>query len=124
MKEVEPFLRNYGQYNALCKIYRQRGEHEGLLEVWSKLVFFLLVRSQPTDVSRLVDGEWTDEDIHDPLSDMFTLLAEKRDHTLTQRWGVWLTKKDSTRALKVRFAMTAHFITDGHLLVADCEGIE
>lgn len=34
--EVEPSLQKYGQYNALCKIYAQRGEHEKLLEVWSK----------------------------------------------------------------------------------------
>lgn len=121
-----PFLKKYGQHNALCKIYRQRGEHEGLLEIWSKLVFFssLHVRSQPTDVSRLVSGEWTDEDVQDPLSDMFTLLSEKRDRALTQRWGVWLTKKDPARALKVRSGIAAHFMTDRLVLVADCEGIE
>lgn len=46
-----------------------------------------------------------DDDIVDPLSSMFTFLMEKRDRKLTQQWGVWLTKQDPERALKVYLSM-------------------
>ncbi|KII87677.1 hypothetical protein PLICRDRAFT_54749 [Plicaturopsis crispa FD-325 SS-3] len=85
LSEIEPVLKRTGQYNALCMIYRQRGDDEKLLETWSKLV----------------DGEWTDEDIAEPLTEMFTLLSARRDRALTQRWGIWLTKHDPERALKL-----------------------
>ena len=42
-----------------------------------------------------------DEDIVEPLSLMFAFLTEKRDRKLTQQWGIWLTKRDPERALKV-----------------------
>lgn len=32
---------------------------------------------------------------------MFVLLSEKKDRTLVQQWGVWLTKQDSERAIKL-----------------------
>ncbi|THH17699.1 hypothetical protein EW146_g3170 [Bondarzewia mesenterica] len=83
--ELEPVLQSTGQYNALCKIYQKQGDDAKLLEVWSKLA----------------EEEWTDADIPDPLSKMFTFLAERRNRQLTQQWGIWLTKKDSERALKV-----------------------
>ena len=50
---------------------------------------------------RLVEGEWTDPEMADPLSDMFALLNARRDRALTQQWGVWLAGKDTERALKV-----------------------
>lgn len=89
--ELEPVLKETGQYNALCILYRQRGEDLKLLDVWAKLV----------------EGQWTDEDIKDPLSEITTLLAEKRDRALTQKWGLWLTRIDPERGLKVR-AYTPH----------------
>ena len=58
---------------------------------------------------RLVDGEWTDDDIHDPLSNMITLLNEKRDRALTQKWGIWITKRDPERGLKVNPSLTIVF---------------
>jgi hypothetical protein len=58
---------------------------------------------------RLVDGEWTDDDIHDPISNMVTLLNEKRDRALTQKWGIWLTKRDPERGLKVNPSLTIVF---------------
>ncbi|KAF8064149.1 hypothetical protein FPV67DRAFT_1503662 [Lyophyllum atratum] len=85
VSEVEPVLERTGQYNALCMLHRQNGDETKLLETWSKLI----------------DGEWTDEDIKDPLSDMITLLTEKRDRALTQRWGLWLIKRDPERGLKL-----------------------
>lgn len=50
---------------------------------------------------RLVEGEWTDEDITDPLSDMIALLTERKDRQLIQQWGIWLTKVDPEQGLKV-----------------------
>ena len=50
---------------------------------------------------RLVEGEWVDPGIPDPLSNMFTLLTARRNRALTQQWGVWLAGKDAERALKV-----------------------
>lgn len=50
---------------------------------------------------RLVEGEWTDPGVPDPLSDMFELLTARRNRALTQQWGVWLAGKDAERALKV-----------------------
>ncbi|KAG5644493.1 hypothetical protein DXG03_008320 [Asterophora parasitica] len=84
VNEVAPVLERTGQYSALCILYKQKGEEEKLLEVWSKII----------------DGQWTDADIKDPLSDMMTLLTEKRDRTLTQQWGLWLTQRDPERGLK------------------------
>lgn len=56
-------------------------------------------------IHRIVDGEWTDPDIPDPLTNMFDLLTERKDRALTQKWGVWLTRKDTERAINVRFAL-------------------
>ncbi|KAJ3492453.1 hypothetical protein NLJ89_g11233 [Agrocybe chaxingu] len=83
--EVEPTLQKEGQYNALCMLYKQKGEDLKLLDTWAKLI----------------EGEWTDDDIQDPLSQMIALLAEKKDKALTQRWGLWLTKRDPERGLKL-----------------------
>ncbi|KAH9018541.1 hypothetical protein EDB85DRAFT_2154432 [Lactarius pseudohatsudake] len=89
LPEVEPVFRATSQYSALCKMYSRRGDDAALLETWSKLV----------------EGEWTDPEISDPLSDMFALLTARRDRALTQQWGVWLAGKDTERALKL---LTAH----------------
>lgn len=53
---------------------------------------------------RLVEGEWTDPEIPDPLSGMFALLTARRNRALIQQWGVWLAGKDTERALKVGHA--------------------
>ncbi|KAF8918725.1 hypothetical protein CPB85DRAFT_1373750 [Mucidula mucida] len=79
-----PIFKGTGQYNALCMIYKQTKDDDKLLETWAKLV----------------EGEWSDEDINDPLTDMITLLTEKKDRTLLQHWAIWLTKIDQTVASK------------------------
>ena len=108
--EVEPVFRATGQYSALCKVYSKRGDDAALLETWSKYVVacrFLFFFSRAFGGNkferfcRLVEGEWTDPEIADPLSDMFALLNARRDRALTQQWGVWLAGKDTERALKV-----------------------
>ncbi|KZP18157.1 hypothetical protein FIBSPDRAFT_933616 [Athelia psychrophila] len=85
LPELEPTLIRTGQYSALCTLCKERGEDTKLLNAWSKLV----------------DGEWSDTDIKDPLSDIITFVTEKRDKKLTQQWGIWLTKRDPVRAMKL-----------------------
>ena len=68
----------------------------------SKTPPFSHIRISVTVVSfSLIEGQWSDDDIKDPLSQMINLLAEKRDRALTQRWGLWLTKLDPDNGLKV-----------------------
>ncbi|KAF5369852.1 hypothetical protein D9758_001393 [Tetrapyrgos nigripes] len=85
LAEIEPVLQKNGQYNALCMLYKQSGEDDKLLEAWAKLV----------------DGEWTEEDIKDPIANIVSLLTEKKDRSLNQKWGLWLTKRDPERGLKL-----------------------
>ncbi|KAI0948169.1 hypothetical protein AcW1_009756 [Taiwanofungus camphoratus] len=85
LSEIESLLMESRRYYALCTLYHQHSEDSKLLEAWSKLV----------------DGEWVDKDVQDPLSRIFSLLSEKRDRMLIQQWGVWLTKHDHERALKL-----------------------
>ena len=40
LSELEPVLMRTGQYNALCVLYKERGEDGKLLDVWSKCVSF------------------------------------------------------------------------------------
>lgn len=70
---------------------------------WTRVLVLMIIYRLMT---RLVDGEWTDPDIPDPLTNMFDLLTERKDRQLTQKWGIWLTRKDSERAIKVRFYST------------------
>ncbi|KAG5651342.1 hypothetical protein H0H81_009030 [Sphagnurus paluster] len=92
VSEIEPIMKRNGQYNALCMLYTEKGQDTQLLEVWAKLI----------------DGEWTDEDIKDPLSDMIKLLTEKRDRTLTQHWGLWITKRDAERGLQANIFLLSN----------------
>ena len=117
LPEVEPVLRATGLYSALCKVYSKRGHDAELLEVWSKYAGSTLLAclhactpsaSHDSD-RRLVQGEWVDPGIPDPLSDMFALLTARRNRALTQQWGVWLAGKDAERALKVRHHATLFF---------------
>ncbi|TCD60728.1 hypothetical protein EIP91_009622 [Steccherinum ochraceum] len=92
LEEFEHDLIRTSQFGILLKIYRQRGQDE-------KVVEFL---------SRLVTGEWVDTQVEDPLSQMFTILAEKRNRPLVQLWGVWLTNRDPERALKLLTSGTSN----------------
>jgi hypothetical protein len=78
-----------------------------MVKVRDFLIFFHAQLLDDFLFLRLVEGEWTDPEIPDPLSDMFTLLTARRDRALTQQWGVWLAGKDTERALKVG-AITPH----------------
>ncbi|KAF6764428.1 hypothetical protein DFP72DRAFT_871830 [Ephemerocybe angulata] len=87
LSEVEDLFKSTGQYNALCILYQKGGDSydEQLLEVWSKVV----------------EGEWTDSDIPDPLLQMIALLTQKRNKALTQRWAIWLTKRDPEAGIRL-----------------------
>ncbi|KAJ7632673.1 hypothetical protein FB45DRAFT_913126 [Roridomyces roridus] len=85
LAEIAPVLKQTGQYNALCMLYKQAGDDEKLLELWA----------------RLIEGEWTDDDIPDPTQDMLSLLINSRNRTLTQKWGLWLTRRDPERGMKL-----------------------
>jgi hypothetical protein len=120
LPEVEPVFRATGLYNALCKIYSKRGLDAALLEVWSKCVgtpLRLCSRSHNLN-RRLVEGEWADPGIPDPLSDMFALLTARRNRALTQQWGIWLAGKDAERALKVGHITRYQLLPLGILLTS------
>ncbi|KAJ3777136.1 hypothetical protein FB446DRAFT_718785 [Lentinula raphanica] len=99
--EVEPVLIKNGQYNALCELFQQAGDHEKLLEVWAKLI----------------DGEWSDEDVSDPVQTMVTYLTnlnERGDRStlitqLTQKWALWLVpeKRAPDQGLKLLMSCRA-----------------
>ena len=59
---------------------------------------------------RLVEGEWVDPRIPDPLSDMFALLTARHNLALTQQWGIWLAGKDAERALRVSHHALLFFV--------------
>ncbi|KAJ6596948.1 hypothetical protein DFH09DRAFT_106793 [Mycena vulgaris] len=85
LAEIEPVLKQTGQYNALCMIYKQTGDDENLLQVWAKLI----------------EGEWTDDDILNPTEDMVSLLTSSKNRALTQKWGLWLTRRDPERGIRL-----------------------
>ncbi|KAJ7046834.1 hypothetical protein C8F04DRAFT_1061878 [Mycena alexandri] len=85
LSEIEPVLKKTGQYNALCMLYRQAGDDENLLQVWAKLV----------------EGEWTDDDIRDPIEEIMNLLNSSKNRPLIQKWGLWLTRRDPERGIKL-----------------------
>ncbi|KAI0754157.1 hypothetical protein C8Q80DRAFT_1216335 [Daedaleopsis nitida] len=85
LSEIEPVLVTSRHIDVLCKLYKQHGDDGKLLDAWSKLV----------------DGEWTDASVQNPLDRIFHLLSDRKDRSLIQRWMAWLVKKDSDRALKL-----------------------
>lgn len=90
LSEIEPELVKSRNVGVLCRLYQQHGNDAKLLDAWSNLV----------------DGQWTDAQVQDPLTRIFDLLGDKKDRTLIQHWIPWLVKKDSDRALKVRALIT------------------
>ncbi|RPD60230.1 hypothetical protein L226DRAFT_563303 [Lentinus tigrinus ALCF2SS1-7] len=85
VSELEPVLVKSRHIGILCKLYERHSDDEKLLDAWSKLV----------------DGEWEDPEVKDPLTRIFDLLSDRKDRTLIQRWTAWLVKKDADRALKL-----------------------
>lgn len=85
LTELEDVFVMAGQYNALCMLLRERREFDKMLSVLAKIA----------------SGEWSDSDIPDPVGDIVGFLDELRDRTMTQKWGVWLIKRDIERGLKL-----------------------
>lgn len=48
LSEIEPVLRESGQYNALCMIYGQRGDDTNLLHTWSRCTPILYINRSLT----------------------------------------------------------------------------
>ena len=65
--------------------------------------FSCLKGSVNVDCDRLVEGTIKDDDVLDPLERLVTLVVEKKDRALTQKWGLWLVRRDLERGLKVSF---------------------
>ncbi|KAH9916048.1 uncharacterized protein B0H18DRAFT_885291 [Fomitopsis serialis] len=91
LQELEPICIQGGYFDALCRLYWQYGQESKLLSTWAKLV----------------DGEWKDNEVKDPLGSMFALLGERRDRTVIQQWSIWLTKRDPDRALKLLTSLSS-----------------
>jgi len=104
LEEVESEFLAQGQFNALSKLYERAGVVEKQLELWSKFVTHFSESDRalkPHSGNRIADGQWSDDDIPDPLTNIFVLLAKHRDWQLVQKWTAWLTSKDPARAVKV-----------------------
>jgi vacuolar protein sorting-associated protein 3 len=102
LEEVEILLALSNRYDALCRLYKARGEEVKMMKIWSRCVKRqLCLPNALWHFARLVAGEIVDEDVRDPLESMFTFLVEKKDQRLSQEWGVWLLKWEPERALKV-----------------------
>ncbi|TFY60724.1 hypothetical protein EVJ58_g4965 [Rhodofomes roseus] len=91
LTELEPVFIDARQFDALCRLYWQYGQEQKLISAWAKLV----------------DGEWKDDEVKDPLGSMFALLGERRDRTLIQQWSIWLTKRDPDRTLKLLTSLSS-----------------
>ncbi|TFK73410.1 hypothetical protein BDN72DRAFT_834818 [Pluteus cervinus] len=96
VSELEEVLRHTGQYCALCMLYKNHGETTGVVNR-GKILGVL---------AKLVDGEWSDDDVKDPLSEMVALLSEKTkdregDRALLRRWVVWIIGRDAERGLQL-----------------------
>ena len=50
-----------------------------------------------------------DERISEPVSGVVELLQEKKDRALTQKWAVWLVKRDPEHGIKVRISSVNAF---------------
>ncbi|KAF8632341.1 hypothetical protein AX15_001925 [Amanita polypyramis BW_CC] len=85
LSEVEETLINMRQYHALCILYGQREEDLKLLSLYAKLI----------------DGEWVDDRMRNPVSDMMDLLQDKKDRALVQKWAIWLIKRDYAQGIKL-----------------------
>ncbi|KAG1798989.1 uncharacterized protein HD556DRAFT_1231803 [Suillus plorans] len=85
LSAVEPVLLEAGEVGALCALLRARGDEGRVMEIWKGLV----------------EGQYSDSSVSDPLSNMFALLESKqgKDRAMLRKWGVWLTARDSERGL-------------------------
>jgi hypothetical protein len=101
LTEMESVLKQTGQYNALCMLYKQTGDDENLLQVWSRYVVVPSALLSSHILIRLVEGEWTDDDIENPIEDMLNLLTTSKSRALIQKWGLWLTRRDPERGIRV-----------------------
>ncbi|KZT37480.1 hypothetical protein SISSUDRAFT_1062828 [Sistotremastrum suecicum HHB10207 ss-3] len=83
--DVEQTLIDMQQFQILCSLYEQHGNEAKLIETWAKLV----------------EGEWKDPRIADPLQRIGSLLSKTKDRVLFKKHIFWLTKRDLDFGLKL-----------------------
>ncbi|KAG8903936.1 hypothetical protein FRC01_008933 [Tulasnella sp. 417] len=83
--EVEALLIEHHKFTVLSKLYEKKGDESKLLEIWTKVV----------------DGEWKDPALANPLPRIKDLLMETKDRVLVQRYGIWLIRHDPEASLKL-----------------------
>ncbi|KAG9050608.1 hypothetical protein FS837_004133 [Tulasnella sp. UAMH 9824] len=83
--EVEALLIEHHKFTVLSKLYEKKGDESKLLEIWTKVV----------------DGEWKDPALANPLPRIKDILMETKDRVLVQRYGIWLIKHDPEASLKL-----------------------
>ncbi|KAG9013429.1 hypothetical protein FRB90_006050 [Tulasnella sp. 427] len=83
--EVEALLIQNHKFTVLSKLYEKKGDDSKLLEIWTKVV----------------DGEWKDPALANPLPRIKELLLETKDRVLVQRYGIWLIKHDPEASLRL-----------------------
>ncbi|KAG8944702.1 hypothetical protein FRC04_001601 [Tulasnella sp. 424] len=83
--ELEALLIEHHKFTVLSKLYEKKGDESKLLEIWTKVV----------------DGEWKDPALANPLPRIKDLLLETKDRVLVQRYGIWLIKHDPEASLKL-----------------------
>lgn len=111
--EIVPVLRAHGFFSLLIDIYRQSNDEEKLLHTWSKLVstphsgclFDSYIQS--FTLNRIVEGEWKDPSVTNPLGEIIQLLSTSRNRDIVQRYGLWLARQEPVAAFSVRFLTDA-----------------
>lgn len=51
---------------------------------------------------RVVDGEWRDPTVEEPIARITAMLQNSKDRTLVERHALWLLKRDSGAGLRVK----------------------
>lgn len=96
-------------------LYRKHGDVGGvgnrgkILGVLAKYASTPIAVPSVRDVNfwdRLAEGEFVDDSVQDPLSEIVSMLSERTkdkegDRVLVRRWGVWLLKQDMEHGLQV-----------------------
>ncbi|KAK2467972.1 hypothetical protein APHAL10511_000267 [Amanita phalloides] len=91
LSEVEESLIQAGRFDALASLYKQQGQDGKMLDLYAKLI----------------DGEWKDRRIEDPVSDLVRLVQGKKDRSLIQKWALWLLSRHPDRGIKLLISKEA-----------------
>ncbi|KAG8883192.1 hypothetical protein FRB99_004611, partial [Tulasnella sp. 403] len=98
--DAEPVLIQKRQYACVAKLYERRKDEGKLLEIFSKVV----------------DGDWADPLLPNPLPRVIDILNNCKDRILVQRYGIWLVKHDPAAGLKLFIAKRGMKFDDALIL--------